>query len=71
MWKERWILQSEIQITAEGIKNGSKTTKVEPKYIYENGRKTRERYDAYTMTFSCEGEDLLKVHISKDNAEDY
>lgn len=57
-------------IAAEEYQKWFTLLKVEPKYIYENGKKT-ERYDAYTMTFFAKDGSLLKVHINKDNAEDW
>ena len=42
--------------------------KVEPKYNYENGKRT-DKYDAFTLTFLADNEDILKVHVPKENFE--
>lgn len=40
--------------------------KAQAKFNYENGKKT-DKYDAFTLTFLGENENILKVHISKNS----
>lgn len=42
--------------------------KAEAKYNYENGKKT-DKYDAFTLTFLADNEDILKVHVPKERFE--
>lgn len=52
-------------ISPEEYKKKFVFLKAEAKFVYEDGKKT-DKYDAFTLTFLGENEDVLKVHINKD-----
>lgn len=51
-----------FSINPEEFKKRFTLLSIEPKYKYENGKKT-STYEAQTLTFLAEGSSLLKVHI--------
>lgn len=51
-----------FSINAEEYKKRFTLLSIEPKWKYENGKKTNS-YEAQTLTFLAEGSSLLKVHI--------
>lgn len=57
-----------MSIDASEYKKKFTFLKAEAKYNYENGRKT-DKYDAFTLTFLADNEDVLKVHVPKEKFE--